>query len=309
MGKLVHFQADGTAIEIKLDRQRITIGRRPDNDVCLAYPTVSGEHAAVVTILSDSFLEDLGSTNGTLVNGVATTKHFLRDRDEIDIGQRILTYLVDDAATLDAPPQPRGAPDDARPRAGADATTPMAVAGVPAALRAKRRSDGVASGSSPSSDPVRPVAAPEIERAAAVEPVAVPEIEQCRLGPDGGPCGRCHVARFAGAPDRATGQPRSRTVAPPVEPVPALKVVSGAMTGRILPLVKDETLIGRTGVQVAALRRTADEVRVVPIEGANPPCVNGTPIAPDGQVLAAGDVLEIAGARLEVVTPVKPASA
>jgi len=69
VGKLVHFHDDVKAAEIRLDRQRITIGRRPDNDICLAYPAVSGAHAAIVTILEDSFLEDLGSTNGTFVNG------------------------------------------------------------------------------------------------------------------------------------------------------------------------------------------------------------------------------------------------
>ena len=45
-----------------------------------------------MTILSDSFLEDLGSTNGTLVNGKPVAKHFLRDRDQIDIGRQKLVY-------------------------------------------------------------------------------------------------------------------------------------------------------------------------------------------------------------------------
>jgi predicted component of type VI protein secretion system len=105
MGKLVHFRADGTKQEIRLNRERLTIGRRPDNDFCIQSPAVSGEHAAVVTILTDSFLEDLGSTNGTLVNGKAILKHFLRDRDEIDVGRQIIVYLADDAATIDAPPR------------------------------------------------------------------------------------------------------------------------------------------------------------------------------------------------------------
>ena len=69
MGKLVLYLADGTTLDIRLARERITIGRRADNDVCLPYPAVSGEHAAVVTILSDSFLEDLGSTNGSQLDG------------------------------------------------------------------------------------------------------------------------------------------------------------------------------------------------------------------------------------------------
>ena len=93
MGKLVLRLPDGSTREFPLERERLTIGRRADNDICLPFPAVSGEHAAVVTILDDSFLEDLGSTNGTLVNGNAITKHFLRDHDEIDIGRHTLVYV------------------------------------------------------------------------------------------------------------------------------------------------------------------------------------------------------------------------
>ena len=100
MGKLVHFHDDGKAAEIRLDRQRITIGRRPDNDICLAYPAVSGEHAAVVTILADSFLEDLGRTNGTLVNGAAVTKRCLRDRDVLPIMPKLDRDLTPPSALL-----------------------------------------------------------------------------------------------------------------------------------------------------------------------------------------------------------------
>src|ERR1700737_3946654 len=100
MSKLVLHLEDGTTMEIPLDQERITIGRRADNDVCLSNLAVSGEHAAVVTILADSFLEDLGSTNGTLVNGNAIVKHFLRDRDEIDVGRHKLIYCVDDDAVF-----------------------------------------------------------------------------------------------------------------------------------------------------------------------------------------------------------------
>src|SRR5437016_9385211 len=98
MGKLVLYMPDGSTREIFLTRERIRIGRRPDNDIPLPFPAVSGEHAAIVTILSDSFLEDLGSTNGTFVNGKPVTKHFLRDRDRIDVGRENFIYYVDDAA-------------------------------------------------------------------------------------------------------------------------------------------------------------------------------------------------------------------
>jgi len=96
MAKLVLWLPDGSIHDIVLDKERLTIGRRPDNDVCLPYPAVSGEHAVVVTILADSFLEDLGSTNGTLVNGKPVAKHFLRENDLIDIGRHRLMYFSRD---------------------------------------------------------------------------------------------------------------------------------------------------------------------------------------------------------------------
>jgi len=98
MAKLVLLVPNGTTLEVPLRRERVTIGRRADNDVCLPNIAVSGEHAVVVTILADSFLEDLGSTNGTLVNGKPIAKHFLRDGDLIDVGRHKLLYYVDDDA-------------------------------------------------------------------------------------------------------------------------------------------------------------------------------------------------------------------
>src|SRR4029450_1253995 len=95
MGKMVLYLADRTRRDKTPARGRIPRGRRAANDVSLPYPAVSGEHAAIVTILSDSFLEDLGSTNGTLVNGKAIVKHFLTDHEQIDIGRQRLTYASD----------------------------------------------------------------------------------------------------------------------------------------------------------------------------------------------------------------------
>src|ERR1700745_3655386 len=100
MSKLVLYLPDGTPLDLPLGRERMTVGRRADNEICLPNLAVSGEHAAVVTILADSFLEDLGSTNGTLVNGQPIAKHFLRDGDQIDIGRHILVYCADDDTVL-----------------------------------------------------------------------------------------------------------------------------------------------------------------------------------------------------------------
>ncbi len=87
---------DGVVLkECPLNKERTTIGRKPHNDVVIDNLAVSSEHAAIVTILNDSFLEDLDSTNGLTVNGVPTKKHFLQNNDLIEIGKYKLKYLND----------------------------------------------------------------------------------------------------------------------------------------------------------------------------------------------------------------------
>jgi pSer/pThr/pTyr-binding forkhead associated (FHA) protein len=98
MAKLI-LSLEGSVIrEIPLDKERITIGRRPQNDIQIENLAVSGEHACVVTILNDSFLEDLGSTNGTLVNGNPIKKHILQNNDVVEIGKYKMKYVVEAAA-------------------------------------------------------------------------------------------------------------------------------------------------------------------------------------------------------------------
>lgn len=87
---------DGAVIkEYPLNKERTTIGRKPHNDIVIDNLAVSSNHAAVVTILNDSFLEDLDSTNGLSVNGTPTKKHFLQNNDVIEIGKYKLKYLND----------------------------------------------------------------------------------------------------------------------------------------------------------------------------------------------------------------------
>lgn len=87
---------DGAVLkEYPLNKERTTIGRKPHNDIVIDNLAVSSNHAAVVTILNDSFLEDLDSTNGLAVNGTPTKKHFLQNNDVIEIGKYKLKYLND----------------------------------------------------------------------------------------------------------------------------------------------------------------------------------------------------------------------
>lgn len=100
MAKLV-LSMDGLVLkEIPLSKERITIGRRAHNDVQIENLAISGEHAVVVTILNDSFLEDLNSTNGTLVNGQPIKKHVLRNNDVIELGKYRMKYMSDVGAPV-----------------------------------------------------------------------------------------------------------------------------------------------------------------------------------------------------------------
>jgi len=87
---------DGAVLkEYILNKERMTIGRKAHNDVVIDNLAVSGEHAAIVTILNDSFLEDMDSTNGVMVNGTQVKKHFLQNNDVIEIGKYKMKYLND----------------------------------------------------------------------------------------------------------------------------------------------------------------------------------------------------------------------
>jgi len=101
MAKFVLSMNDVVQGEYELDQERLTIGRKPENDIPIDNLAVSGKHAMIITILDDSFLEDLGSTNGTYVNGKLIKKHALKDGDIIAIGKHELKYINENASDDD----------------------------------------------------------------------------------------------------------------------------------------------------------------------------------------------------------------
>lgn len=170
MAKLI-LSVDGTVLkEFTLSKERTMLGRKPHNDIQVDNLAVSGEHAAIITILNDSFIEDLNSTNGTLVNGKPIKKHFLQNNDVIEIGKHKLKYFNEAAGqagsqdfektmiirkpTAGAVPPPAPAPmpmpsDTAtsRPMAAAPAEpSPAAHAGAPAAGAVREAAIQVLSG-------------------------------------------------------------------------------------------------------------------------------------------------------------------
>ncbi|MCB1917606.1 MAG: FHA domain-containing protein [Rhodocyclaceae bacterium] len=93
MPKLI-LSMDGLVLkEIELNKERLSIGRKPHNDVQIDNLAISGEHAVITTILDDAFLEDQNSTNGTYVNGQPVKKHVLQNNDLIELGKYRLKFI------------------------------------------------------------------------------------------------------------------------------------------------------------------------------------------------------------------------
>ena len=77
---------------IEIARDSFTIGRKAGNDLAIDDHTVSGHHARIVRIQSVYFVEDLKSTNGTVLNGKPIERAQLRDADIITIGQHRIIF-------------------------------------------------------------------------------------------------------------------------------------------------------------------------------------------------------------------------
>lgn len=158
MAKLI-LSLDGSVIrEIPLDKERVTIGRKAQNDIPIENLAVSGEHACIVTILKDSFLEDLGSTNGTLVNGNPVKKHILQNNDVIEIGKYKLKYMVEASASpvAEAPAEDLEKTMVLRPAAALKAAAPPA-ASVAVAPPAQLAPAAVVEAVKPPEAPLRPM--------------------------------------------------------------------------------------------------------------------------------------------------------
>ncbi len=91
--------------EVELNKERMTIGRKPHNNIVLEHRSVSGEHATITLLLEDAVLEDLGSTNGSFIHGQKIFRHKLADGDKVTMGTFELTFS---AAASPPPAKPLG---------------------------------------------------------------------------------------------------------------------------------------------------------------------------------------------------------
>src|ERR1700741_4375503 len=77
----------------ELGEGEASIGRRPDCNIVVANSQVSRRHAQITGGAGAFVIADLGSTNGTYVNGVHVTEHILKDGDRIELGKDRIPLL------------------------------------------------------------------------------------------------------------------------------------------------------------------------------------------------------------------------
>src|SRR5438445_2206918 len=219
MAKLILSMDNLVLNDIALAKERTTIGRKPHNDIQIDNLAVSGEHAVIVTILNDSFLEDLGSTNGTVVNGNPIKKHFLQNNDVVELGKYKLKFVGEAAPAASGEKADFEKTMVLRPSAMKAAAAAAAGGGAQAAVAQRQAAVQAAAASASATGIADKDAGPKATPAPAAAPAAAP------------------------APVAA---PK-----PAGQPLGAIQLLSGGNAGKELELTKPLTTLGKPGVQVA----------------------------------------------------------
>jgi FHA domain len=217
MAKIIVSLDDNMIKVVPLNKDRMTLGRRPYNDIVVDNLAVSGEHAALQVIGHEYFIEDLNSTNGTFINEQKIKRQILKNGDTIEIGKYAIKYVQDGTNPL---------------------STAMSEADI--AIEAANNE---------------------------------PEAEKRQLFEN---------TKFA-------------------EAYVAIKILSGASTGKELPLVKVVTTIGKPGEAVIAITKRPKSYMVAHVEGATRPTLNGITFGIDAVPLKNGDLFELAGTAMQFI--------
>ena len=266
MAKLI-LSMDGLVLkEIELIKERISIGRRPHNDIVIDNLAISGEHAVLITILNDSFIEDLGSTNGTTVNGQPIKKHFLQNNDTVELGKYKLKFVVE-AKT--------GGKDYEKVSVRASASAS-------------------ATGSAASHTAMHPkVASPgSITTTVSNAPTEVSATDSYGMS----------ATRVIGDEELSSTMPMPSMSTAPAAATSAqatIQILNGPNAGKELMLSKALTTLGRPGVQVAVITRRPQGYYITHVEGSSFPVINGKALGLDAQPLADHDVIELSGTKME----------
>ncbi len=231
MGKIIIKFNNDVVDHVDLRQGDMKIGRKPGCEIFIDNLSVSGEHANIFTVGEDSFIQDLGSTNGTFINNKKITKHHLKSGDTVVIGKHSLIYFSDSARAVSQ------APDE------------FAKTVIISPSRTVEPKPAAPSASS---------AAITLETKPKEAPKA--DVERQRVG--------------------------------------AIFVLSGVNSGKRIELTKKVTNLGSAGKRAGSITQIAEGFTLAP--GADEtPKLNGRSVPTEGMKLKNGDVIEVAGTRLQ----------
>jgi hypothetical protein len=229
MAKIIIKFNNDVVDHIDLRQGDMKIGRKPGCDIFIDNLSISGEHANIFTVGEDSFIQDLGSTNGTFINNKKITKHHLRNGDTIVIGKHSLIFLTESQRVSSEPP---------------DEYAKTVI----------------------------------INPSRTVEPKPAPVTSQ---------------------PEAITLETKPKTPeSPGRRRVGAIFVLSGVNSGKRIDLNKKVTNLGSGGKRAGAITETLDGFILAPGQDESPK-LNGRPLPVEGIKLKNGDVIEVAGTRLQ----------
>lgn len=308
MAKLFWLQPDSSIIEFPLKAEQNVIGRTSRCDVRIKHPGISAEHAVIRVLPGSATVEDLGSTNGTRVNGKKIELHTLRHGDQIGVGRERLMYFaeLDEAAKF---MQPESIEPFALPAAGGEQVNTGSA--VQAAKPAPSK------GSAATDVPVPPQA---IRSAAVTNPggALLLDLDPALLAalPTGASLVKSSATARANLAVAIETQPAGFIAArkPPVAaaapaaadaPVSSgqqlsasVAVLTGVATGKRYPLNQPSVTLGKEGKQVVEfLHPSTTRWQIRQREGVTPAYINGDALVGTHD-LAAGDVIELTGVRL-----------
>lgn len=219
MPKLVLMHDGAVMREYPLDKERISVGRRPSNDIQLDDQTVSGTHA-IFLVLHHVYVEDQNSTNGVLLNGKRVGKRQLEHGDIVRIGRHELKFIDDKAQDFE-------------------------------------RTVIISANSTPTPSPAAATTSEAGAAPASPVPTATPMV---------------------------------------------VRIVSGPKNGTVIELKKPYTTLGTPGGEMAVIAKRGSRFFLMPMQGtaaSKPPRLNGEQLHAESQVLSLGDIIEIAGSRLQ----------
>jgi hypothetical protein len=253
--------------EVELEKTVTVVGRHPACDIWIDHPAISGRHMLFRLVNRTVYIEDLASTNGTKVNGIATGHQVVHHLDLIEVGKHKLHYFDDTLLT--------GAVGSLENTVHTDFERTMLAPHVP------------------NPAPVAPAAPVASAAPAAAQPASV-DLSRTMAIP------RDPALRAGPAPEGAA--PREEAAG---KGMLALRVVAGARKGEVIALDQANTMLGSTGADTALVVKRGEGFFLARFGGGNAPRLNGRELPPGAHGIAPQDVVDVGASRYEVIRVVR----